>query len=197
MVGPRADYVCLSRKCQRKDGQAPTYELPVKSIACPACGSRKIKRLFNRINVLTGAKPDHFDGRHTSSSKAARIDALVEVPVSAALAKRSELKASGQRWQGDNGMVRTVPLRNLPAEVARLQAGQPYLDRPDAFAGHRVAVSGTMEERLAAAKGGNLPDEAGGIIGAMTEAPMPRQIIAKDTEYRVVKGKDGPEIAKT
>jgi len=52
---PRADFVCLSKKCQQPDGEAPTYELPVGATRCPICGSSRIRRLFNKVNVATGA----------------------------------------------------------------------------------------------------------------------------------------------
>ena len=195
-MSPRADFTCLSGKCD-KAGRLVTYELPIKATRCPVCGSKKIKRLYNRINVLTGRKPDHFDGRHTSSSAAVRLDALVDQPVSAALSKRDELKRSGQRWHGDNGMVRPVPLRNLPAEMARIQGGQAYLgdrpeDRPDAYERQRVAVSGKREERLAAAGTGRLSPVVEPLVGT----PVPKEVVVRDTEYKIVKGKDGPEAVK-
>lgn len=187
---PLADFVCNSPKC-RKNGAAPVYELPVKATHCPM-GHKRIVRLFNKVGVLTGRRPDHFDGRHTSSSKAARIDALVQQPVEAALSKRSELKGAGQRWKNDNGMVRTVPLRNLPSVMAQAQGGQPFDGNVRAFEGHRVQVSGSKEERIAAAQGGTLPDTVDPLVGA----PIPKQIIARDTEYKVVRGADGlPEAA--
>src|SRR5262245_38953244 len=70
-VKPRADFSCLSGKCDKK-GRLVTYELPVNAQRCPVCGSKKIKRLYDRVNVNLGAKPQHFNGRATSSSMAAR-----------------------------------------------------------------------------------------------------------------------------
>ena len=54
----RADYVCLSRKCQQGDGEAPVYELPITASACPVCRSKRIKRLYNSVNVMkSGFRP--------------------------------------------------------------------------------------------------------------------------------------------
>src|SRR3990167_3609564 len=54
---PRADFVCLGKKCQQ-DGESPIYELPVDATVCSVCGSRKIKRLYNAVNVMrAGFRP--------------------------------------------------------------------------------------------------------------------------------------------
>jgi hypothetical protein len=45
-MGPRADFVCLNKKCQQ-DGAATVYELPVASTRCPVCSSKRIQRLYN------------------------------------------------------------------------------------------------------------------------------------------------------
>jgi hypothetical protein len=45
-MGPRANFVCLSRKCQQ-DGAASTYELPVTATRCAVCGSKRIRRLYD------------------------------------------------------------------------------------------------------------------------------------------------------
>lgn len=49
-MGPRADFTCLSKKCQQ-DGAASVYELPVTATRCPVCGSKRIRRLYNAVNV--------------------------------------------------------------------------------------------------------------------------------------------------
>ena len=52
---PVADYACLSKKCRTEAGEAAVYELPLKSIRCPACGSKRIQRLFTSApNVTSG-----------------------------------------------------------------------------------------------------------------------------------------------
>ncbi len=76
MSPPTADFACLSVKCKTEDGAAPTYELPITAIRCPVCGSKRVKRLFNKIAVLRGAAPDR-DPRLTSSSHLVRSTALL------------------------------------------------------------------------------------------------------------------------
>ena len=50
---PRADFACLSKACADPDtGDAPTYELPVDATHCPR-GHKRLRRLFNRIGVMT------------------------------------------------------------------------------------------------------------------------------------------------
>jgi len=53
-MGPRANFVCLSKKCQQADGEAPLYELPVAATRCPVCGTTRIRRLFDAVNVGRG-----------------------------------------------------------------------------------------------------------------------------------------------
>src|SRR3990167_1968631 len=54
---PRADFVCLGKKCQQ-DGESPIYELPVDATVCSVCGSKRIKRLYNAVNVMrAGFRP--------------------------------------------------------------------------------------------------------------------------------------------
>src|SRR2546426_879892 len=106
--------------------------------------------------------------------------------------------SSAGAFRGDNGMVRPVPLRNAPAELARIQAGQPYLpdqrreDRPDAYEGQRTAVSGKREERLVAATSGRHNP----VIEPLVGTPVPKEVVVRDTQYRVVQGPDGPEAVK-
>jgi hypothetical protein len=66
MPGPHADYACLSPKCRQPDGAA-VYDLPVGSTRCPVCGSKRLQRLFNAVNVGRGM--------------AAHVDSLVEPEV--------------------------------------------------------------------------------------------------------------------
>ena len=73
---PTADYSCNSPKCRTEDGAAPVYELPIRSLRCPVCGSKRITRLFNKIAVLRGAQPTQ-DPRLTSSSHLVRSTALL------------------------------------------------------------------------------------------------------------------------
>lgn len=175
MPPPRADFACNSKRCRRKDGSAPVYELPTKATRCPVCGSRQIRRLYNSIRVLRGVKPDHFDGRHTSSSLAARVDAVTEVPLTAALAKRDEVSRARRRYP----MVKPVPLRGL----------KPALDAM--YAGANAQPNVAVDQRLLGQKtvlGGHLPGDAGKMVDAIQEAGMPRgATVLRDTEYKAVK----------
>jgi hypothetical protein len=72
---PTADYSCRG-KCKTPDLGAPVYELPINSVRCPKCGSKKIERLYNQIGVLRGAQPDR-DPRLTNSSHLVRSGALL------------------------------------------------------------------------------------------------------------------------
>lgn len=49
-MGPRADFMCPTKACQQ-DGAASVYELPVGATRCPMCGSKRLRRLFNAVNV--------------------------------------------------------------------------------------------------------------------------------------------------
>jgi hypothetical protein len=49
---PRADFICLSKKCRTDEG-APTYELPTTAKSCPVCGSKRLQRIW-AVNVNTG-----------------------------------------------------------------------------------------------------------------------------------------------
>ena len=59
MPGPHADYACLGAKCRTDDG-ASVYDLPVGNTRCPVCGSRRLTRLFNAVNVGRGMA-QHID----------------------------------------------------------------------------------------------------------------------------------------
>ena len=196
---PLADFACLSKKCAKKRGEAPVYELPVKAIACPACGSRKIKRLFNRVNILRGARPDRFDGRATSSSKAARLDSIIEQPMIESLAKRAELKSAGSkyrhdgppgtRWERDMGIVHAVPAGNI-ARGLQKALGTDQAPLLPAAPVHQ----GSKEERRKAAGTGRKH----ALLESIEGTSPPTKVEAVDREFRVVRGADGmPEAART
>ncbi len=100
---PVADYSCLSKKCQTEDGAAPVYELPISTKCCPVCGSKRIRRLFNKIAVVglrPGLQPE-ADWRLTSSSPLERSKALLQDSFDQA----DSLKASAQEmpsWGAGN-----------------------------------------------------------------------------------------------
>ena len=78
----RADFACLA-KCKGDDGEAIVYEItfdPARCpTRCPVCGSKRLRRLFNAINVIGAreVRPD-TDLRLTSSSPAVVKDALLQ-----------------------------------------------------------------------------------------------------------------------
>jgi hypothetical protein len=58
-MSPRADFACLSKLCATKKG-AKVYELPVTATHCPH-GHKRLRRLFNAINVATRGVAKHVD----------------------------------------------------------------------------------------------------------------------------------------
>jgi len=73
---PLADFACLGRKCATPEG-ATVHELPIDAKFCPVCGSKRVQRLFNRIAVLRGARPDP-NWKLTSNSHLVRSTALLQ-----------------------------------------------------------------------------------------------------------------------
>lgn len=169
---PLADFACLSKKCARKDGTAPVFEATTKAIACPACGSRKIKRLYNKIQVRIGRARPEDDSRHTSSRMSHKVDALAEpAMLDAERRKRKGLEA-GQRWKFDNGTVRAVPVSRIGGELQRVYAegGQQAL-APGGLPLTKATVGGSTHET----------------IEEHLNRPVPRIIAARDTEHQIVK----------
>jgi hypothetical protein len=103
-LSPRADFICLSKKCATPEG-APAYELPVNAVCCPACGSKRIKRLFNSVNISHGV--------------ARKVDAIAERPITEALAKRDEIREKARLYP----MVNAVPMRQLGANLQQVYMG--------------------------------------------------------------------------
>jgi hypothetical protein len=73
---PRADFTCLSKHCATDEG-ATVYELPVDASHCPR-GHKRLRRLFNQVNVLTRPAAPDIDYRLTSNSHLARSNALLQ-----------------------------------------------------------------------------------------------------------------------
>ena len=104
-AGPRADFVCLSRKCQ-KDGQQPTYELPLDAIRCPCCGSRRIKRLYNAVNI--------------SAAGFYRVNKIVDVEVANALERKHDQRDADMAAQKRRSPMLAVPIGNLGQALGRI-----------------------------------------------------------------------------
>ena len=66
-MSPHADFMCLSKKCLTDQG-SPVYDLPVGAVRCPVCGSKRIRRLYNAVNVTSNpAQPiidQHVEHQH-------------------------------------------------------------------------------------------------------------------------------------
>jgi hypothetical protein len=58
MPAPRANFACLAAKCQTDDG-ATVYELPVAATRCPVCGSKRVRRLFDAVQIGSGQARAH------------------------------------------------------------------------------------------------------------------------------------------
>lgn len=164
---PRADWTCLSKKCATDEG-APMFEASIKATCCPECGSKRIKRLFNAINI--------------SSGRAKATDALVgpEYERQAALkdrdlAYRTELAHApdSSRWSG-------VGLKSGPAsQLGRVMAEAVMPFNPGvaaafsgAQAGHPDKAARVEGQQLGQALGRpSLNHPAGGLVSGRRPRP--------------------------
>jgi hypothetical protein len=128
---PRADFVCMSKKCEI-EGEAPVYELPVDATHCPQ-GHKRLKRLFNQINVVGRATEPPPDMRLTSSSHLVRSNALL----------RDGFDAFEKATSVSDGRMRTGSA--MPAELAG-RLGVPQGMRPSQHGWGEVGVGKPMPE---------------------------------------------------
>lgn len=49
---PVADFACLSKKCKTAEGESTVYELPLGSVRCPVCSSKRLTRLFTSAPMI-------------------------------------------------------------------------------------------------------------------------------------------------
>ncbi len=58
-AGPRSNWACISKKCAARgpEGQANVFEASTKAQRCPECGSKRIERLYDAINI---SKPGFY-----------------------------------------------------------------------------------------------------------------------------------------
>lgn len=99
---PRADFVCLGAKCRTEAGESPTYELPVAAVRCAVCGSKRIRRLFNKVNVIgtrPAAQTPEPDMALTSDSHYARSTALLDHGMSEWTALQSSARRAPSQAQ--------------------------------------------------------------------------------------------------
>jgi hypothetical protein len=179
---PLADFVCNSPKCRTKKGEAPVYELPIKATHCPM-GHKRVVRLFNKVNVNLGIRSrERFDGRHTSSSMAARVDAIAEGPYNEAMAKADTLKAASaaniKATRERFPLINVVPSARLQATMAGIFPNAPLAaPAPPGKAHKSTADLGQL-----------------GALPTMREATA---ITARDTEHKLGRKADGTlEIKK-
>lgn len=154
---PRADFVCNSRKCQTPEGEAPVYELPVDAKVCPVCRSKRLKRLFNAVNVLRGRQPER-DSRLTSSSHFQRSTALLQPGMDEADGRRPPkdmatfaVSAGDTTGLGDAGRGR--PMTEL--EIARTM---------------------TQDQRHF-----GQPVSPSSIVRLLSKAPIPTTVVGRDS----------------
>lgn len=136
--GPHADHACLGAKCRQPDGSASVYDLPTGSTRCPVCGSRRLTRLFNAVNVGRGMA-QHVDSlvepEVTRQRNALREDAPAAPVTGVAPAEQMQLKRT---YTGNGaGMLGMIPGDGRAASQA---VNVPLLRR---FGGPRP-VTGTV-----------------------------------------------------
>ena len=117
-MGPRANFACLAARCQQ-DGAASIYELPIAATRCPVCGSKRIRRLYDSINI--------------SSGLAKATDRLVEP----AYAQATAGVDSAKRAERQNGPALAVPMSQIGGALAKLGIAGMSLSATD---GKAVAV---------------------------------------------------------
>lgn len=175
---PLANFVCNDKRCRTKKNQAPVYELPINATHCPM-GHRKVVRIFDRVNVRIGrAKPDFPDMRHTSSSKAARIDVIAEPAISQADANAARMREARLKFPN----AHMVPTKHMKTAIGGLMQG--------------MGVQGAIPIRMdptdtdKARRGTELP----GLVGELAElrqGQVPTTIERRDQEFKVVRNADG------
>lgn len=135
-MGPRADFACLSKKCQQ-DGAASVYELPVAATRCPVCGSKRLQRLYNAINVSSGiarrtdaiagpAYEQAVAGKNAARDSRRHVAPPIAVPVNGIGAALGKLHPafSGVGFAGGKGVASSAP-PPLPGPVLRKLPPRP------------------------------------------------------------------------
>ena len=127
MPGPHADYACLGAKCRTDDG-ASVYDLPVGNTRCPVCGSRRLTRLFNSINVRRGMA-QHVDSLvepEVTRQREALADAASAAPVPGVPVGEQIQLARSRSAGNPAGMLGLVPGEG---RAASQQVNLPLLNR--------------------------------------------------------------------
>jgi hypothetical protein len=104
-MGPRADWTCLSKKCQQ-DGAATVYEdLPIETTRCPVCGSKRMRRLYTTAPGIIRS-----GGRHLQSviDRAGADAQLIK-------ADNTDARLKGEKRQAP---ALAVPIKQLAGTLA-------------------------------------------------------------------------------
>lgn len=158
-MGPRADFACLSKKCQQ-DGAATVYELPVASTRCPVCSSRRLQRLYNQA-----------PGILRSGSR--QIQHIIDDAGSQAQAKQDTVRQAEQRLLKAHSEIRgpkppapmfAVPMKQLGAAL------------------RSYGLSSTVNTSLLNSGDTSrpMPQPSEAILGAMRQAGVKTQVALKD-----------------
>lgn len=168
-MGPRADFACLSKKCQQ-DGSATVYpDLPISSTRCPVCGSKRLQRLYNSVNVAMG--------------KAKAVDAIVEPAYTAAHEEKN--KAEEAQRQRRVAPPLAVPIVN---GVIRMDGS---------FAARQFPQLQTLQ--TTAMPGGSRPlPQAPTVVGQKIQRRPPRPAMGsmRDREFRIGRDSKGFTVEK-
>src|SRR5207245_7134654 len=133
-MGPHADFVCNAKRCRREDGSAPTYDLPVAATRCPVCGSRRIIRLFDQVQVST-----------TGHDMARRVDPITSRAWEEQRASQVLARDATSRW----GPLKVVPTRAVPQALANTfgEFGAPHIaNQVAASAGQQYKATGSRPD---------------------------------------------------
>ena len=131
---PRADFVCNAKKCRQDDGSAPVYELPVSATRCSVCGSKRIVRLFNTVNVST-------EGHNIAK----RVDGVTRQAWEEQRASQLLARDATSRW----GPLKVVPTRAVPQALANTfgEFGAPHIaNQVAASAGQQYKQAGSRPD---------------------------------------------------
>jgi hypothetical protein len=163
MPSPHADFVCTSKKCETAEG-ATVYDLPVSATHCPH-GHKRLKRLFNAVNVSMRREPPQARpkrlrpistaGRAASKGVAPALDEMIE-PV---FDRKAEVAASVNRHPG----VVAGRASDMGALMARAITGHAHPAVAQAFSGVSAGKAGAAR-----------PSDSGNPLPGGRVLPRPR-----------------------
>ena len=131
---PRADFVCNAKRCRQEDGSAPVYELPVSATRCSVCGSKRIVRLYNSVQIST-------EGHNI----ARRVDGITQQAWEEQRASQVLARDATARW----GPLKVVPTRAVPQALTNTfgEFGAPHIaNQVAASAGQQYKQTGSRPD---------------------------------------------------